>query len=106
MDFTRINQVGLLDSVRPVKRLSELELDKEYSITGMRIAETKWGTRVVVDVDNTFTCFLPTRFVKAFEDEDGLFQQMSEAAANKKLIMQYYGTQFNKLEFRPAKELS
>lgn len=59
MDFTRINQVGLLDSVRPLKRLAELELGKEYYITGMRIAETKWGTRVVVDVDSAFTCMFP-----------------------------------------------
>lgn len=104
MDLARINQVGLLDSVRPVKRLADLEQGKDYYITGMRTSETKWGTRIAVDVDNAFTCFLPTRFVKAFEDAGELYQQMCEAAANEKLIMLYYGTKFNKLEFKTAKE--
>lgn len=102
MDFTRINQVGLLEVPLPIKRLAELELEKEYYITGIRSVQTIWGARIVVDLDGEFTSYLPTRFVKAFEDAGELFQQMSEAAACKKLIMQYYGTKFNKLEFKAA----
>lgn len=102
MDFTRINQVGLLEASLPVKRLCELELQKDYYITNIRSVQTTWGARIVVDVDSEFACYLPARLVKVFEGSDELFQQMSEAAANKNLIMQYYGTKFNKLEFKAA----
>lgn len=104
MDFTRINQVGLLEALLPFKKLSELELQKDYRVTALKNSQTRWGSRFVMDLDNQCSCYLPERFVKVFEDASELFKQMSEAAANNNLIMQYHGTKFNKIEFKNAKE--
>lgn len=102
MDFARINKVGQTAAFLPVKKLSELELKKDYSISDIRTVQTKWGTRIVIDVENTFACFLPARFVLLFEKDDQLFQQMIAAARENNLAMEYRGTKFNNLEFKPS----
>lgn len=105
MDFTRINKVGRMGSdFLPVKSLSELILEKDYLVTGMRAVETKWGKRVVIEVGNAFACYLPARVAKAFEEDAQLFQQMVSEASNRKLILQYFGSDFNHIEFKSATE--
>lgn len=104
MDLSAINKVGRPEEFLPLKKLSELEMKKEYTVTGMRTSQTKWGTRITVDLDGEFTCFLPSRFVQAFEEQQALFQQMTVAAGEKKLRMIYYGSKYNHLEFKEATE--
>lgn len=84
----------------PIKKLSDLTVQEEYSVTDLRFVRTKYGKRVIIDVANEFTCFLPGRFVHLFEDDNGLFEQMIAAAHKNKLGMQYLGSEFNNLEFK------
>lgn len=100
MDLTAINRVGRPEEFLPVKKLMELEIEKEYTITKMKTSQTKWGPRITVDLENEFTCFLPSRFVQAFAENDTLFQQMVTAVSENKLRMLYYGSKYNHLEFK------
>lgn len=104
MDFSRINKVGLLTEFLPVKRLAELTPEKEYIVTDIKRVQTKWGSRITVDVEGEFTCFLPTRFVKLFEEDDALFHQMTAVAHANNLILRYYGGKFNSMEFKEAQK--
>lgn len=100
MDLSAINKIGKPEPYLPVKKLSELVIEKEYIITKMKTSQTKWGARVTVDLQNEFTCFLPSRFAEAFEKDDKLFQQMITCASEQRLTMVYYGTKFNHIEFK------
>lgn len=103
MDLTQINKVGMLASFLPVKKLSDLALERNYGVTDIRCVKTSFGPRITIDIEESFTCYLPARFVKAFEDDANLLQQMTAAAHEKKLLMQYYGTRYNNLEFKPVR---
>lgn len=100
MDFSRINKVGKVAAFLPTKKLSELTLEKDYTVTDIKTVHTVWGSRVVIEVESEFSCFLPARFVKVFEEDEQFFEQMKAAAHENKLLMCYYGTNLNSLEFK------
>lgn len=100
MDFTRINKVGKVSVFLPTKKLSELTLEKDYMVTDIKSVHTSWGTRFVIEVESEFSCFLPARFVKVFEEDEQFFRQMKTVARENKLLMCYYGTNLNSLEFK------
>lgn len=102
MDFSRINKVGTLTEFLPVKKLCELKTDRDYKITNIKNVNTKWGSRITIDVENEFTCFLPSRFVKAFEEDEEMFRQMNASAQSGALLMQYLGTKYNNVQFKAA----
>lgn len=104
MDLTQINKVGMLSGFLPVKKLSELDLERDYGVTDIRNVKTSFGARITVDIEETFTCYLPARFVKVFEEDVNLLLQMTTAAHEKKLLMRYYGTRYNNLEFKPIRQ--
>lgn len=104
MDFSRINKVGAVAEFLPVTRLCELKTDKDYKITNIKNADTKWGPRITIDVEDKFTCFLPLRFVKAFEEDKEMFRQMQTLAQSGSLLMQYLGTKYNNVEFKAASQ--
>jgi len=102
MDFSQINKIGKVSEFLPTKKLSDLTIGTDYRITGVRNVQTKYGPRITIDVNDELTCFLPQRFVKAFEENTALFHQMVAAARDNNLLMNYQGTKFNNLEFKPA----
>lgn len=105
MDFSRINKVGHLSEFLPVIRLAELTVEKEYNVTNVRRVQTKWGVRIIIELENEFSCFLPVRFAKLFDEDDALLQQMISVVQEKKnLIMQYYGGQCHNIEFKEAQK--
>lgn len=101
MDFSQINKIGKLSEFLPAKKLSELSLKTDYKISDVRAVKTRFGPRIIVEVDREFTCFLPSRFTKVLENET-LFQQMVTAARENNLLMEFFGDDFNSLEFKPA----
>lgn len=102
MDFSRINKVGALTEFLPLKKLCDLKTDIDYKITNIRNVNTKWGSRITIDVENEFTCFLPYRFVKAFDEDEEMFRQMEASAQSGTLLMRYHGTKYNNVEFKAA----
>lgn len=102
MDFSRINRISYIKSFLEIKKLSELSLDTDYAVSDIRAVESPYGTRFTMDVDNKFTCYLPVRFTKAFEEDKELFKQMAESAVKGALLMRYHGGQYHSITFKPA----
>lgn len=105
MDLTKINKVGMLASFLPVKKLSELSLERDYGVTDIRCVKTTFGTRFAVDIEEAFTCYLPARFVKVFEEDANLLQQVKMGAHDKNLFMRYHGTHYNNVEFKAGRQI-
>lgn len=104
MDFSRINKISYIKNFLEIKKLSELSLDSDYTVSDIRAVESPYGTRFTIDVDNKFACYLPVRFTKAFEEDKELFQQMAESAVNGSLLMRYHGGQYHSITFKPAQK--
>ncbi|XP_024936345.1 uncharacterized protein LOC112493736 [Cephus cinctus] len=100
MDFSKINKVAHLEGFLPTKKLSELEVEKEYKITSIRTIQTKFGARHIVDVENSFSVFLPARISRVLTDGEDFFQRMVLDTAENQLCMRYLGGKFNLMEFR------
>ncbi|XP_043470192.1 uncharacterized protein LOC122503636 [Leptopilina heterotoma] len=100
MDLEKINSVGRFEGYLPTKVLAELMKDGLYYVTKMKKVQTKYGPRIIVEIDADFVTYLPTRFIKLFEDEPTTLDMMKEAAVSKKLQMKYLGGPYNVVEFK------
>lgn len=70
------------------KPLNELEIDVNYPIQDIRSVFTRYGRKIVLDLLNGWSVFLPQRYAKLSEDQ---IQQMNE----EKLSLVYSGKQIN-----------
>lgn len=99
MEFSAINNIIAKSEYLPTKKLKELEVNEEYLISDVRIANTKWGKRYVAEIRNEFTIFLPPRVVKAFDQNPATFEKLLETAHYGQLYMKYLGGVLNAIEF-------
>ncbi|XP_043473488.1 uncharacterized protein LOC122505742 [Leptopilina heterotoma] len=99
MDFQKVNATGCMERFLPTKPLSELTVNELYNVTKINKVQTKYGSRIVVDLDATFTTFLPARFAKLFDADPTSFTMMEEAVQLEKLRLKYIGGKFNVIEF-------
>ena len=68
MDLKKINAVGCTKGFLPTKPLSELTPRHKYPVTKIPKVQTKYGARIVVELNSTFNTFLPPRLLTVFED--------------------------------------
>lgn len=61
MDLTRINRVGRLEKFLAMKKLMDLNMYENYQITNLKKVQTKYGVRIKVDVNDSFTVLLLAR---------------------------------------------
>ncbi|XP_043465050.1 uncharacterized protein LOC122500266 [Leptopilina heterotoma] len=99
MEFQKVNAIGRMERFLPTKPLSELTVNESYNVTKINKVQTKYGSRIVVDLDAAFTTFLPARFAKLFEADPTSFIMMEEAVQSEKLRLKYIGGKFNVIEF-------
>ena len=91
MDFNAINKVARMDDFLPTKKIVELEHNKNYQITAFKIANTKFGLKLIVALDGAFMIFLPARIsIVPFENTDQL-QLYKNAAAENQLYLRFLG---------------
>lgn len=62
MDFARLNKVA--GNQRTIKRIKDFEVNKCYVIESMKQVETKYGNKVVVDLEDDVFAYLPARVCK------------------------------------------
>ena len=79
-------------------KLMEMDIGRDYKITAMKKANTKFGSQIIVGLDNEFSVFLPTRISKALENNPE-FQYMLKASAENRLLIRYLGGKYNQCEF-------
>ena len=56
-----INEAARSLSYLPTKRLRDLELNKQYKITSLKKVSTKYGLKIVLELDSSFDIFLPSK---------------------------------------------
>lgn len=67
MDLTAINKISLLEKEnKPVKKLSELTLNKPYKILCGQVVASKFGQSVLLELEEYVT-FLPNRVTEIYK---------------------------------------
>lgn len=72
---------------RTFLKLSELELNKLFTIEQLRFIDSKWGRRVAVDLEGYIWTILPTRLSDMLKDQNAL-----DEIIRKQYKMVYLGT--------------
>lgn len=98
MDLNKINLVCRLETL-PTKRMSDLEVGEEYGVTGVRRVNTKYGTSILLALNEQFEIFLPPRIVSLMENDVVQFNAMQKTIIEGILRMKYQGGEYNKFEF-------
>lgn len=88
-----------METFLPTKPLAELTPGSQFNVTKLRKVQTKYGERIVAELEKSFNVFLPARFTKAFESDSATWLAMQEATVNK-LSMKYIGGVYNNIEFK------
>lgn len=101
MNFDKLNKVGRMESAfLPTRKLVDVEKETNLCITAVRKVVTKFGSSITVDVNNTYSTFLPSRIAKMLTaDEDDTMMKMKSAIDEKRLYMRYLGGLNNNVEF-------
>lgn len=102
MNFAKVNEVASAPQYLPTKKLTELETNKIYKVSGVRQVKTKFGLKTIVDIENTFTVFLPGRVSKLFEEDQQSFKGFCDSCTKNTLGMQYFGGKYNQIAFNES----
>lgn len=70
----------------PTKSINSLD-DGEYPITKIRMVKTRYGDRIVIDIDNEFQTFLPQRI---FDHVGDITNDVGKLSTNQ-LFLHYKG---------------
>ena len=71
----------------PTKKLSDLSLDTLYNVSKIKKVQTKFGLKVVLELNNQFDIFLPKKVCDLLIQKDNLYHEFVEKmnAGNLKL---------------------
>lgn len=69
MDCEKVNKVALKADFLPTVKIVDLNNDKEYKITKMRLGNTKFGTETIVELDGMYQIYLPERVSTIFVED-------------------------------------
>lgn len=81
MDMEKLNAIAR-GAFLPTIKVTDLEKDQLYMVTKLRQVTTKYGPKVVAELDEAVQVFLPKRLCEAFQNDEEFFTQM-QAKANK-----------------------
>lgn len=84
LKMEKFNNVGVMKTFLETKKVADLVVGDKYLITKVKKVQTKFGSAVVVELDNAFCCFLPKRF-SSLEPED--LQSFEEECKNKEVYL-------------------
>lgn len=82
MDLTKINKITRAELFLPTMKMKDLKESVRYEVTGIRKVQTKFGIKIVIDIANTCSVFLPNRVSTSLEDET-LFEQVKNMCDKK-----------------------
>lgn len=83
MNFNKWNTIAKGEQ-RNMKRISELELHRQYAIEGIQKTTTKYGDKVTVCLEGNIYSYLPAKLSDAMlkDDEAGLKEFREELAVS------------------------
>lgn len=99
MDFTHINNVGKTPQFLPTVHVKEIEKNKSFKVTRLARVTTKWGPKILVDLDDVKTIYLPVRAFTYFQENPEEFTQMVNLVKERKVYIRFLGGSYNPFEF-------
>lgn len=99
MDFAGINEITQQSEFLPTKKLKDLQVQGNYTVSDIRLINTKYGDRYVAEIKSEFNIFLPARVVRAFQQNTAMFEELMKTARAGQLSIKYLGGNLNGIEF-------
>lgn len=75
----------------PTKKLMELEKDRVYVVTNLKEVSTKYGVKIVAELDSQFQIFLPKKVSDTFQANESFYHNMQDEANKYGLFLTYHG---------------
>ncbi|KAJ8685634.1 hypothetical protein QAD02_021427 [Eretmocerus hayati] len=91
MDLASLNRLAANGGFLPTIKLNELVPGRRYRISDMRKMNTRYGSRVIADIDETTQVFLPKRVGELICNDDSLFTNMTQSISRNELYLKYLG---------------
>ena len=88
MDLSDLNAVTNTTFL-PTQRWTDLEKNKTFLVTKIKTVNTRFGKKIVLELDNTFQSFLPSRVNAMLENNSKLHDDLCEAVQEFKLFIDH-----------------
>lgn len=72
-----------------MESMSDLDNDTDYLVTNICQAKTRFGTKVVVELNNIVQVFIPNRVSKQLVENSKIYDELQENVNAKKLHLQH-----------------
>ena len=72
----------------------------KYAVTKLSKIQTKYGARIVAELNAEYVVFLPARLLKVLEEDPTTLEKMQEAASARRLQLRYLAGPYNNVEFK------
>ena len=99
MNFEKLNEAGEGKHFLPTIKLKELKVNEIYIVTDVKRVQTKFGARIVVELENKFSVFLPKRMVKVFYEDKDLLDHLKNCCDKNQLKLKYLGGVYDYIQF-------
>ena len=75
----------------PRKALTELTVGEKYMVSKMKEVKTKYGQRIVMELESEFQVFLPIRVATVLLNDEQLFFSLCDKINKYELVIKYLG---------------
>ncbi|XP_032458073.1 uncharacterized protein LOC116738696 [Nasonia vitripennis] len=89
MDLSALNKIAEREFL-PKKKVTDLEKDHEYMVTAFKEVKTRFGTKIVAEIDDSFQIFLPGKISSAILKDQEFFNNLSNTANKLSLFITYH----------------
>ncbi|XP_031777381.1 uncharacterized protein LOC116415897 [Nasonia vitripennis] len=90
MDLSALNKIAEREFL-PKEKATDLEKDHAYMVTALKEVKTRFGTKIVAEIDDSFQIFLPEKISSAILKGQELFNNLSNTANKLSLFITYQG---------------
>ena len=90
MDLLKLNEIAH-EGFLPTKKLTDLTKGQRYMITSLKSVNTKYGVKVVAELDSEYDVFMAKRVSVALVQDENFFANLQNAANKYELFMIYNG---------------
>lgn len=103
MDFQKLNKISKIEQ-RELKKLSELNLNEPYEIFQVKQVTTRFGQKVIAELNDNIVCYLPARVSNELlsSNERGL-EEFKEELKISKVYMKILEGPYTPVEFSKEK---
>lgn len=96
--FARLNSVA--NNLRTLKKISELQINRLYIIEGLRKITTKFGEKVIVELEDHVYCYLPARVSKELlANDEAVFKDFQTRLETTSVSLRRLDGPYNPIEF-------